>query len=400
MFATSTFPQSMLAKSALVLPVLFAAFAADTVPPASDLTVHEWGTFTSVASEAGWPVSWTPLKPPSDLPCFVYRLSAICVKCNSTAPVRMETPVLYFYSRRATTVSVHVGLPSGMITEWYPKATGLPILSTSETGGKIDWNTVEVLPGVTPAYPVDDSPSHYYAARNTDSASLRVDDQEEKLLFYRGVAGEGVVLEPKQLAGGKLELDNIGTQPIPFAAVFENRAGRIGYRLVRGLSAPVTVDFPELTGDAAALRRDLASALTAAGLYPKEAAAMIDTWGDSWFEEGMRVFYILPRALVNAVLPLQVTPAPATTERVFVGRVEVLSPAIRDSLRAALAAGDTATMAQYGRFLGTFVELMKVKERVEISPAARAFMDAARARIAQTQASPCKEPVIPTGQQR
>jgi hypothetical protein len=32
----------------------------------------------------------------------------------------------------------------------------------------------------------------------------------------------------------------------------------------------------------------------AQGLFPKEAHAMVDTWRDSWFEEGTRAFYILP----------------------------------------------------------------------------------------------------------
>ena len=38
---------------------------------------------------------------------------------------------------------------------------------------------------------------------------------------------------------------------------------------------------------------------------------MIDTWRDSWFEEGMRIFYILPRKAVDGVLPLKITPSPA-----------------------------------------------------------------------------------------
>ena len=138
----------MLLKSAVVLSsLLFPAFAADSVPPASNLTVHEWGTFTSVANERGMPVPWAALSGSSDLPCFVYRLSAQCVKCNSTSLVRMETPVLYFYSPHPATVSVHVDLPSGLITEWYPKATGVPKGITYGNDGKIDWKQIRVLPG-------------------------------------------------------------------------------------------------------------------------------------------------------------------------------------------------------------------------------------------------------------
>ncbi len=37
----------------------------------SELTVHEWGTFTSVAGPDGQSVNWMPLSGPQDLPCFV-----------------------------------------------------------------------------------------------------------------------------------------------------------------------------------------------------------------------------------------------------------------------------------------------------------------------------------------
>jgi hypothetical protein len=390
----------MLSRFALVLSVLLAAFAADSIPPAKDLTVHEWGTFTSVAGEDGTPVSWAALRAPSDLPCFVYRLSAVCVKCNATSVVRMETPVLYFYTPRPTTVTVRVDLPSGVITEWYPKATGIPKDVTYGVDGKIDWGPVQLLPGAAPAYPTDEGPSHYYAARNTDSASLRIDDQQEKLLFYRGVAGEGVVLEPRLLPNGQMGLRNAIDAPIPFAALFENRGGRMGYRVVRKLTTPVTVDLPELTGDRAALDGELAGALTGAGLYPKEAAAMIETWRDSWFEEGMRVFYILPRSKVDSVLPLKITPAPSATERVFVGRVEVLSDATAQTLRAALASGDTATLRRCGRFLDPFVTQLMHTGRVTISQAARNYMDTLREQNAHLRVEPCKEPAPqPTEQQ-
>ena len=59
---------------------------------------------------------------------------------------------------------------------------------------------------------------------------------------------------------------------------------------------------------------------------------MIETWRDSWFEEGMRVFYLVPRSLVDRELRLSVQPAPARIARVFVGREEILSPYMRDRL--------------------------------------------------------------------
>ncbi len=37
--------------------------------------------------------------------------------------------------------------------------------------------------------------------------------------------------------------------------------------------------------------------LIAQGLYQDEAQAMLETWRDSWFEEGSRLLYIVPRGI-------------------------------------------------------------------------------------------------------
>jgi hypothetical protein len=53
---------------------------------------------------------------------------------------------------------------------------------------------------------------------------------------------------------------------------------------------------------------------------------MVDTWRDSWFERGRRIFYLVPRATIDSILPLDVKPAPASIARVFVGRIELATP--------------------------------------------------------------------------
>jgi hypothetical protein len=382
----------MFLKAAVIVALLVPLFGADPVPP-TGLTVHEWGTFTSVASEEGTPMYWAPLSAPSDLPCFVNRLRAQCIKC-APSTVRMETPVVYFYSPKPATVSVQVDFPNGLITEWYPKAASVfPVDTSYGTGGKLDWGRVEI--GATAAdFPNDGTPSHYYAARETASTALRVNGQEEKLLFYRGVAMDGVFVAAQWTRDGKLELRRSGPAATPFALLFENRDGKTGYRVVRDLNKPVALDPPDLTSDVTAVHRELAAALTAAGLYPKEAAAMIETWRDSWFEEGTRVFYLVPRSAVDTLLPLKISPAPAATARVFVGRVELLSPYMRQTIETALAKSDTATLSKCGRFLDPFLAMMKT---VTISPAVRSFMNQAHMRAAQAP-PPCKaEPfTVPT----
>ncbi len=60
---------------------------------------------------------------------------------------------------------------------------------------------------------------------------------------------------------------------------------------------------------------------------------MIETWKDSWFEEGLRVFYILPTAATNEILPLRVAPQPKETVRVLVGRTEIITPEIEQDVK-------------------------------------------------------------------
>src|SRR5215207_9751262 len=89
--------------SSLVVLLTFGLFvAADADAPTwtndpATFDVHEWGTFTSIAGADGRAVGWTPLSGPDDLPCFVDRLK-FGPKWTLSGTVRMETPVLYFYS--------------------------------------------------------------------------------------------------------------------------------------------------------------------------------------------------------------------------------------------------------------------------------------------------------------
>ncbi len=63
-------------------------------------------------------------------------------------------------------------------------------------------------------------------------------------------------------------------------------------------------------------------ALITAGLYPKEAKALLATWKNSYFgTKGIRLFWIAPEEWVNTILPLHINPQPKETRRVFVGRL-------------------------------------------------------------------------------
>ena len=121
----------------------------------------------------------------------------------------------------------------------------------------------------------------------------------------------------------------------------------------------MTLDPPELTATFDSLSRDLQDTLTRQGLYPDEARAMIETWRQSWFEEGSRLFYIVPGDFLNAILPLTINPVPAQTVRVFVGRLELVTPATTQAIGKILATHDLAGLQKYNRFLEPILEEMK-----------------------------------------
>lgn len=303
------------------------------------LTVHEWGTFTSVAGREGGAVEWRPLDGPSDLPSFVYTSAGLSnyrglrhgnpnTKLSMEALVRMETPVLYFYTDRETQVSVRVDFPQGKITEWYPQAR-------SVNDRQLDWGQVKILPGAQLTFPGGWKDNHYYKARATDAAPVRVcgkrGEQAEKFLFYRGVASFPVPLSVK-LDGDRITVKNNGQRKIARLIIFENRGGKTGFRVHQGLETEAALERPAMGGTIDQLCEELRSVLTTEGLYEREAQAMIDTWRDSWFEEGLRVFYTFPRESTDEVLPLRIEPAPAKLVRVMVGRAEIITPEMESEI--------------------------------------------------------------------
>ena len=63
------------------------------------------------------------------------------------------------------------------------------------------------------------------------------------------------------------------------------------------------MDQPSTSGTLDSLYSDFQDTLVAQGLYRDEAHAMLETWRDSWFGEGSRLFYIVPRRFVDTPAP-------------------------------------------------------------------------------------------------
>src|SRR5215472_4955807 len=166
--------------------------------PDAGLTVHEWGTFTSIAGPDGSGATWNTLGCKDDLPVFVNNSGSRNTKFALMGNVRMETPVLYLYSARELQASVKVNFTDGIITEWYPSSARTP------SGGLIEWRNIQVQPGTAAQFPLESLPSRYYAARVTDSAPLAVNGQHEKFLFYRGVGSMDVPLNARVASDGRI----------------------------------------------------------------------------------------------------------------------------------------------------------------------------------------------------
>lgn len=332
--------------------------------PLDHLIVHEWGTFTSIAGKDGVALEWRPLNGSTDLPKFVHTMQTATSglrhpqsKADLAATIRMETPVIYFYADREMDVTANVQFPKGKITEWYPQAR--------DVGTGINWGRIKIEPGAAFNLPADYSDNHYYAARETDAAPVRIcattgkSIEQEKFLFYRGVGTFDLPLAVT-LENNRVALRNSGKDLIAQLIVFENRDGQIGFQAIDNFSGATTIDRPVLDKNTDTVIQQLRQALVVAGLFDKEADAMIKTWRNSWFEPGMRVFYILPRSATDATLPIEIDPQPEQLVRVLVGRTEVITPEMEKSVKEQVrllndsspkVRAEAATAIQkYGRF--------------------------------------------------
>lgn len=343
------------------------------------LVAHEWGTFTSIAGNTGKAVEWYPWAVPTDLPEFVEHFQSANFKPNLSGTIRMETPVLYFYAAQETTVSVHVTFSKGLITEWYPHASSdapndRNFLNTGftkeknekQSNGSVTWNGVKLRPSGEDVLPREQKDSRYYAARLTNSTPLSVNTktgaQNEKFLFYRGVSSEDSPVTAKLLGLGGVEVVNLTHEPVAKLLWFERRGNATGIRSAARFDEKTVLQAPALSGTTEMAEGELLSALMDQGLYPDEARAMLDTWTDSWFEEGSRLLYIVPNSFVSRVLPLSISPVPTETTRVFVGRLELVTEKTRSAIETALASGDEKTLVKYNRFLQPMLEMLLQRE--------------------------------------
>lgn len=346
--------------------------------PAPAYELHEWGTFTTVAGSDGvlltgldreeealpryvhhhpWPGIGTATGRPAieatiidGRPVFPGVLSKQIPQPVRNVKVKMETPVIYFHSDTAFKATVKVGFNGGTISQWYPDRSGGEVLPTTDDGapaildfaapytGAIEWK-VDVLSPQDSRDAVLFKPDdllQWTHARVPEANAVRTRDGEtEGFLFYRGLGSFEPGLHTSIDADETLVLRNDTGAAIPYLLVFEKlpdgstrwRENEDGLAKGDSLRFPKDALEPAPQGFDSGLFREMAGALARQGLHPSEAEAMVKTWWNSYFDKpGLRVFWVLPTARTDAILPLSVDPAPERTIRVLVGRSEVIRP--------------------------------------------------------------------------
>lgn len=242
---------------------------------AEPLTVHEWGTFTTVHEANGEPRGNLNVTSEKPLPDFVhifqpptpdqwpYRRRFLQKNPNPNfgnrdINMRLETPVIYFYSQKPEQerchqkLSVSVAFKGGILNEFYPvasadvminqpantetSATGTPESETRQPASawagprlnewvqsRLEWPAIQLLPPNQQHLAPTTDASVWLAPRQikhactlsqsgpktipTSSAAWQHNQQEyERYLFYRGMAHKRALLATNHSNHGEIVL--------------------------------------------------------------------------------------------------------------------------------------------------------------------------------------------------
>ncbi len=376
----------------------------------ADLVIHEWGTFTSLQNARGEAIGGINIDD-EPVPQFVHSLDenllqqresairrrreyggkgAFTVGPHPDITMRLETPVVYFYEQRPVdkplpplNVDLSVTFKGGFLTQYYPNAASptpavtvnaksgdyMPI--TEKTTHTLDWQGLQI--GAIGEGPKT-TDRVWTAPREVKANNVRATNGEsEKFLFYRGVGHLDSPVRVIQRQPGKVALGlygasgDVDTRVTASWMVDVQPNGTVAFRVgpcpavgPTVCASPAGVDEVSTTfesTDYAAenlerLKTAMHKSLVAQGLFPDEAAAMLNTWEASYFKSpGLRVFYIVPKNWVEQVLPMKVS-VPVDITRVMVGRIELISPAQADLLKTIT---DVKDISKLGRFTGALL---------------------------------------------
>ncbi len=398
--------------------------------------VHEWGTFTTVSGSDGKVLSGLHWEE-EQLPSFVHSHGGVNYAHSAystvfgfkfgagkgmsynynleNVTVKMETPVLYFYGNEREKYNVKVKFKGGSISQWYPQRKSgdvFPKLVLDKVtqefttvdfakpyNGHIEWN-VETIPrnqaDQALTFKFDQSLTWEYP-RVTDANMLKVGEEYENYLFYRGIGNFEQPVKFSVDASDTLHIENKSKEPITFAFAFENIATEVEpnlhpqHPIAKLLMAAVPVEKRKKTqnliryktfgnGIVAAsttkvstsdwkvcdpktwrttIFRQIRDGLVSQGLTLAESDAMVKTWWKSYFEhDGLRVFWVVPQAELNKVLPIKIIPKPDKFVRVIVGRSDILRPNHEQKLVDKLKHGGLKGISKH-RFFEPYVNRLR-----------------------------------------
>jgi predicted transcriptional regulator len=347
----------------------------------SGLTVHEWGTFTSHYTDSGTPYQNVHKVLDEKAPDFVHFIDFENCDINCTdrykddywfvnrklelddISIKMETPVLYFYSKKEITdLEINVGFPMGSISEFYPLpiqkedlnyvkshvkfkdragelvdginiVNSIPYLSFKNYYGYAKWRINILSPNTSaiPSNPDSIVSNVWLAPRKTASNIIESGNEREKYIFYRGLASFTNPVIPKYTKSSNLLVTNTTQENLKYVLVYEiTKDGRRFIWDIKGINANESVIFQRnnsIINDNnwnSNFKPKFIEALVESGLYKDEAEAMLNTWNQSYFgKPGIKIFWITPRSFTDKILPISFSIQPEKLERVMIGRTEI-----------------------------------------------------------------------------
>jgi hypothetical protein len=297
--------------------------------PSARFDVHEWGVI-QVQPDGATRLAAGPARPPTPPARGAYDGSQL-----------VDKPVIYVHVDPDTSpfsLRVRARLRAGRVTEhWPPAVLGSGGVSwsvrVSSCPEEVDWPTSAACD--LAADPVcERAELREYAT--SDAACLEVGATVARLLFYRGALSLPALPLSVEHEGAALRV-----RGVPPSVVLYTRGRRGG--IVTWAEGEELAAIPEGEGalDGDGLNAALAEALRVGGLTEPEVDAFMRAWSEELFDQSWALVrrdillhppppslvYVLPEPLVDALVPLEIEPAPRSLRRVFVVRVLLPSPA-------------------------------------------------------------------------
>jgi len=335
----------------------------------NSLVVHEWGTFTALQGSNGLVQNGMQHEEEA-LPAFVHARDLLneeyrdpnvrpCPRfCKGFEPgtiyrsdndadhltvtQKMETPVLYFYSKgEVKNAHVTANFPQGVISQYFPEPVSFtPSFGNVETlaHGQVDFAFDIAAENAVLDIPAVDAESVYAPSRNVNSNYIQTTKGEnEKLIFYRGLGDFSTSISIRSDLKG-LFISNTSKDLTTQAGLlyFSDGNNVGGFYPVKAIAPGGEVYFSPSQvqkikrmhhGDLIAKASEvLVTQLEQSGLYHEEAVSMVNTWTRSYFKtKGLRFLHILSMKETENLLPLTMTPQPTELVRTLVGRIEILT---------------------------------------------------------------------------